>query len=102
VVALVAFVAWSYWLYAGRPATTRGTIAFVLSVVAALAAYDGITLAVREYAREHNGVVTAGTVTGKLSSTGAGRSTRIRAGRSRRYGRSLVTTNGFAIHDELA
>ena len=61
-VALLVFVAWAYWLYAGRPATTRGVIALLMGVVAGLAAYDGATLAVREYARAHDGVVTSGIV----------------------------------------
>jgi hypothetical protein len=105
VVALIVFVAWAYgwgyWLYAGRRLTTRDTVALLISVVAALAAYDGTTLAVREYARANHGVVTAGVVIGRLSSTGADGSAKLRARRSRRYS-PFDTTDGFAIHDELA
>src|SRR5262245_29533666 len=101
IVPLVVFVAWAYWLYASRPTSTRGGVAFVISVFAALAAYDGITLAVNEYDRDREGVVTAGMVIDKLSTTGAAGSSRIRASRARRS-RRLITSEGFAIHDELA
>ena len=101
ILALFVFVAWGYWIYAGRSATARGTIALLMSVFGALAAYDGVTLAVREYGRANDGVVTSGLVVGKLSSTGADGSQTVRAPRSRRS-RSFVMADGFGIHDELA
>lgn len=100
-VGAVIFVAWTYWLYTARP-LTRGTIALMISIAAALAAYDGIVLAMREYGRAYDGVVTSGLVIDKLSSTGEDGTARVRASRSRRYRRSFRTTEGFAIHDELA
>src|SRR5689334_8511387 len=96
VVGLVVFVAWAYWLYTGPSLTTRSAIALLIGMVAGLAAYDGVTLAVREYERANEGVVTSGVVVGKLSSNGADRSAKIRAPRSRR---SFMTAGGFAIHD---
>ena len=80
---------------------TRRIVALLIAFVAALAAYDGITLALREQARADNGVVTAGIVIGRLSSTGADGSPRIRASRSRRA-RLFNATDGFTMHDELA
>ena len=99
VVSLVIFVAWAYWLYTGPSLTTRSAIALLIGMVAGFAAYDGMTLAIREYERTNEGVVISGVIVGKLSSTGADRSARIRAPRSRR---SFAPADGFAIHDELA
>jgi hypothetical protein len=101
-VGAVIFVAWAYWLYTARPLTTRGAIALIISVAAALAAYDGTVLAMREYARAHEGVVTSGLVVGKFNSTGTDGTPGLRSSRSRSYRRSFATTEGFAIHDELA
>src|SRR4051812_23485168 len=98
-VPLIVFVAWAYWLYAGPQLTTRGIIGLLMGIVAALAAYDGTTLAVSEYARAHDGIVTSGLVVGKSSSTGADGSARIRAPRLRR---SFMIVDGFKIHDEFA
>jgi hypothetical protein len=95
------FAGWLYWMYQGCPGTTRGIAAVLISVVAAHAAYDGSTLAVREYQRAQFGHVTMGVVVNKLSSTGADGSGRIRRPMARRS-RRFVTTTGFTLHDEIA
>ena len=100
IVAVVLFAAWAYWLYAGKARSRGGAAALLMSIVAAFAAFDGTTLAMREYARTRDGVVTTGIVTGKFSSTGAGGTPTIRAFPYRRSWRASAT--GFTIHDELA
>lgn len=101
VVVLLVFAAWTYWMYVGRPSTRSGVLAVLIGVFAALAAYDGTVLAIREYGRAHHGRVKAGTVVAKLSSTGADGSQSIRSPRRRRY-RPILTTEGFKVHDLLA
>src|SRR5262245_17199822 len=97
IVAVVLFAAWAYWLYAGNARSRGGAAALLMSIVAAFAAFDGTTLAIREYARARDGVVTSGIVVGKFSSSGTPTT---RAPSYRRSWRASGT--GFSIHDELA
>jgi len=98
---LLVFGGFLYWIYQGCPGTTRGIMAVVISLFAAHAAFDGSTLALREYERARAGHVTMGVVFNKLSSIGANGSVRIRGPRSRRS-RRFGTTAGYALHDEIA
>jgi hypothetical protein len=90
-----------YWIYQGCPGTTGGIAAVIIALLAAHAAYDGATLALREYERARAGRVTMGTVVNKLSSTGANGSAKIRGPRSR-GSRRFGSTGGYALHDEIA
>src|SRR5580765_8435525 len=68
---LLVFGGVLYWIYQGCPGTTRGVMAVLVTLFAGHAAFDGATLALREYERERAGRVTMGVVVNRLSSTGA-------------------------------
>jgi hypothetical protein len=101
VAVLFVVVAWACWMSSGRPLTAGAVKAFLIGAVAAVAAYDGVALAVQEYARAHDGRVMAGVVVEKISSSGAERSRRIREARWWRNG-PIITVDGFKVHDVLA
>jgi hypothetical protein len=84
----------------GRRSTSGAIPATLIAAAAALAAYDGMTLAVREYARTHDGRVSPGVVTGRSSSTQVDSSPRERGRGFRRSG-SLLITEGYRVHDVL-
>jgi hypothetical protein len=97
-VEFLALVGFAYWIFTGGPSTTGRLTALLISAVAALAAYDGARLAIREQDRAYNGRVTMGVVVGKMSSTGAAKSRRS----PWRYRRGLgIGPDGFGFHDEL-
>ena len=98
---LLVFGGVLYWIYQGCPRATRGVLTVLITLFAAHAAFDGATLALREYERERAGHVTMGIVVNKLSSTGANGSVRIRGPRWRRS-RRFLTTAGYTLHDEIA
>jgi hypothetical protein len=97
---LLMLVAWGDCVYSDRYVRPGVLGALLLGAAAALAAYDGITLAVREYARAHNGQVTAGVVVAKTSATGLERKEGT-PGRRWWRPRVSVTTEGFRPHDIL-
>lgn len=93
-------VAWGYWMCNGRLTVTKGgVLGFLIGGLGILAAYDGATLAVGEFARMRNGRVIPGVVLAKSSSTRADGSGRVPLRRARRY--RYVTLEGFRVHDVL-
>ena len=101
VVAVIVVACGYFLMTSGRRSMSGGTVpATLLAVAAALAAYDGMTLAVSEYARSHDGRVSPGVVIGKSSSTQVDSSPRARGRGSRRSG-SLLITEGYRVHDVL-
>jgi hypothetical protein len=101
VLELLLVVGFLYVMYQGSPGSGRGVTAILISLLGAHAAFDGSTLAMREYQRAQAGHVTMGVVVDKLSSTGAAGSRRIRGPRGRRSRRSPLSP-GFTFHEELA
>ena len=98
-VALVA--AWAYWICHGRPLRPQTAIALAMLGVGAMAAYDGIVLLKREYRRTHDGRVASGVVLDRISPTEAEDSPPVRRPRWRRRTQTVLTTEGFKIHDVL-
>jgi len=95
----IAVVAYPYFMYVGR--LKSGVLsALVISAFAILAAYDGAMLAAREYARAHDGQVTAGIVLSKTSATGLER-TEGNPGRRWRHPSLGPLAEGFRPHDML-
>jgi hypothetical protein len=93
------FAAWAYWMTHGH-AWKPGTVtAMLIGGFGAMAAYDGLTVAVREHARASDGRVVAGIVLEKTSPADDD-PPRTRAGRRSRLYRNL-TTEGTRIHDVL-
>lgn len=95
--------AFGYSVYSGRfprPGVVGG---LVLGAAAALAAYDGTTRALREYASTHGGRVTPGVVLAQIDPTRA--TTQQWVPRRRRWGlwRDLgtLTVEGSRLHDVL-
>ena len=95
----LAFVACLYFMYFGR--VKPGVVpALGMCGFALLAAYDGITLGAREYARAHDGRVTTGVVVAKLSGTGLEHKSGS-PGRQWHHPRLAPWTEGFRPHDML-
>jgi hypothetical protein len=101
VMALIV-VGFGYLMTSGRRSTPVIIPAVLIgaAAAAALAAYDGVTLAAREYARTHDGRLSPGVVIGKSSSSLVDSSPRAR-GRSLKRSGSLLITEGYRVHDVL-
>jgi hypothetical protein len=99
-VVVFLIVAWGYWMTSGSAPSSGSVKALLIGAVAALAMYDGVTLAVREYARAHDGRVSAGIVVGKSSSSSGDDSRKVRGRRWWHRG-LIITTEGYRVHDVL-
>lgn len=100
-VVLLVFVGWAYSMYVGRSPTTGGVLGLLIGVVGAMAAFDGGTLAMREYERAQNARETTGVIIGKSSSADTDRSQRWVPRRRLRHFRQWVPSEGFNVHDVL-
>jgi len=98
-VTLCMFVAWAYWMTHGHSSKPGTVAALLIGGLGAMAAYDGLNLAVHEYARSSDGRVVTGVVLEKTNPTDEDRP-RTRAGRRSRLIRNL-TTEGSKVHDVL-
>jgi hypothetical protein len=100
-VSLLVFVAWAYWMtHARRPSSKAGGgLALFIGFIGTVAAFDGVSLGLAEYARAHDGRVMPGVIVKKLSSTAPRSSDRIRGPRWRR--RLFFRPAGFDLHDYL-
>lgn len=97
----------AFYLLIGRKTSLGEGVGLVLAVAAAFPLLSGGLLLYREYGRSEEGRVSAGVVTGKLSSTGENGSRTIGGGQfSRARGRrrlpTVMTSNGFGFDDVLA
>jgi hypothetical protein len=75
-------------------------VGLALGAAAALAAYDGVTLGMREYARTHDGRVTPGVVMAQVDPTKAPRR-RVRGRHRLWHDLEKLTVQGSRIHDIL-
>ena len=78
-----------------------GVFGLLIGVVGAMAAYDGATLAMREYERANSTRGTTGVVVRKSSSADPDRSERWVPRRRLRHVRQWFPTEGFHVHDVL-
>jgi hypothetical protein len=99
---LGVFVACCYGLYTGRFPRLGVVGGLLLGAAAMLAAYDGITLAQREYASTHDGRVTPGVVLPRFDPTKGDDKPWVPT-RRRRLWRDLrtLTIEGSRLHDVL-
>jgi hypothetical protein len=95
----VAVVAFLYFVYSGR-LRPGAFMALGFCAFALLAAYDGILLGAREYARAHDGHVTTGVVVSKTSATGLRRKEGS-PGQRWWHRRLAFRAEGFGPHDML-
>ena len=96
----------------GKKRSGREYMAFALAVLAAMPAMDGLDILYKEQERQARGVVLAGVVVEKLSSTGAGGTRTIGDGYGlippgryrvrRRPLPTVLTSDGFSFSDKLA
>ena len=98
-VVLAIFVPLGYGLYSGRSPSLGVVGGLLLGAAAILAAYDGTTRALREYASTHDGRVTPGFVIAQIAPAKATKP-RIR-GRARWYDLQTLTMEGSRLHDVL-
>ena len=99
-VGLGIFVAIGYGIYSGRfprPGVVGGLL---LGAAATLAAYDGATRALREYAATHDGRLTPGFVIARIAPPETPRP-RIRGRRAKWYRLESLTIEGSRLHDVL-
>jgi hypothetical protein len=97
---LLGAVAFGYCLYSGRFPKLGVVGGLLLGAAGALAAYDGATLARREYASTHDGRVTRGVVIAQIDPTKAMKPRVHRRGYVRRELKTL-TIQGSRLHDVL-
>jgi hypothetical protein len=102
-VGLFALVMAAAYRLVGRKTTAREGVAVVLGFVAAWPLLDGGFALEREMARRDRGMVDAGVVLARYSTTGEDGTQTIGRSYRRRTGRSpfINTANGFRIHDVL-
>ena len=89
-----------YSIYSGRSPRLGAVAGLLLGAAAALAAYDGVTRARREYAATHEGRVTPGVVLAQIDPAKA-KTAWVPRRRRMWYDLETLTTEGSRIHDVL-
>jgi hypothetical protein len=90
-----------YWIYRGRYPTLGDFVGVLLAAYAVLAAYDGATVALHEYARTYDGRVTPGVVVALVEPPKTRWPRHPRGGPRFWYALQRFATEGSRIHEVL-